>query len=91
MTQKNDQDVLGMRGAFILPTMIPGRSYHTRKHGVSVYKGLSIEKTHLLFVDKNQKIHMIENSFNSLVTFLATNRITQLGFDTINHDNGIGL
>lgn len=91
MAQKNNQAVLGMRGAFILPTMIPGRSYHTRKHGVSFYKGLSLEKTHLLFVDKNQQIQMIGNDFNSLVTFLATNKVMQLGIDTINQENGIGL
>lgn len=91
MAKSKDQDVLGMRGAFILPTMIAGRSYHTRKHGISVYKGLSLEKTHLLFVDKNQQIQMIGNDFNSLVTFLATNRVMQLGIDTINQENGIGL
>lgn len=91
MAQKKDQAVLGMRGAFILPTMIPGRSYHTRKHGVSLYKGLSLEKTQLIFVDKNQQIQLVGNDFNSLVTFLATNKVMQLGIDTINQENGIGL
>ena len=81
----------GMRAGYILPTMIPSHSYHTRKHGISVYKGLTLDKTKLLFVDKNRMIHEIGNDFNSLVTFLAVNRVTQLGIDTDNQANGIGL
>lgn len=83
--------IRGMRGAYVLPTMIPGESYHTRKHGVSVYKGLTLDKTKLLFVDKNRMIREVGNSFQDLVTFLAVNRVAQLGVDTINQDNGIGL
>jgi hypothetical protein len=81
----------GMRGGYILPTMTVGESYHTRKHGVSVYKGLNLDKTKLIFVDKNKLIRLIDNTFEGLVQFLAVNRVTQLGVDTINQANGIGL
>lgn len=81
----------GMRAGYILPRMFPGNSYHTRKHGVSVYKGLTLDKTKLLFVDKNSQIQEVGNDFNSLVTFLAVNRVTQLGIDTDNQSDGIGL
>lgn len=81
----------GMRAGYIIPTMIPGHSYHTRKHGVSVYKGLTLDKSQLMFIDKNQLHRFIGNDFRSLVEFLAVNKVMQLGIDTINQENGIGL
>ncbi|MNC33282.1 hypothetical protein D3C76_429730 [compost metagenome] len=83
--------IRGMRAGYILPTMIPTESYHTRNHGVSVYKGLNLDKTKLIFVDKNKLIRLIDNTFEGLVQFLAVNRVTQLGIDTTNQENGIGL
>lgn len=83
--------IRGMRAGYILPTMIPGQTYHTRKHGESIYKGLTLDKKQLLFVDKNRMIREIGNDFQSLVSFLAVNRVMQLGIDTINQENGIGL
>lgn len=83
--------IRGMRAGYILPTMIPSESYHTRKHGISIFKGLTLDRTKLLFVDKNRMIREIDNTFNALVSFLAVNRVTQLGVDTVNQDNGIGL
>lgn len=80
-----------MQAGYVLPIMIPQQSYHTRKHGISVYKGLSLDKTKLLFVDKNHMIREIGNDFKSLVAFLAVNRVMQLGVETENIANGIGL
>lgn len=81
----------GMRAGYILPTMIPGHSYHTRKHGVSMYKGQTLDKSHLMFRDKNGLHRQIPNNFLSLVEFLAVNKVMQLGIDTTNQENGIGL
>lgn len=83
--------IYGMRAGYILPTMIPGHSYHTRKHGVSVYKGQTLDKSQLIFRDKNDLIRFVDNNFHALVSFLAVNKVMQLGVDTINEDNGIGL
>lgn len=81
----------GMRAGYILPTMIRGHSYHTRKHGVSVYKGQTLDKSQLMFIDKNGLYRSINNDFLSLVEFLAVNKVMQLGIDTTNQENGIGL
>ncbi|UOL48648.1 hypothetical protein [Pseudomonas phage Astolliot] len=83
--------IRGMAAAFALPTMIHGESYHTRKHGVSVYKGMTLDKNSLMFLDKNGMIQIVGKDFNSLVTFLATNRVTKMGENTDNAAMGIGL
>lgn len=83
--------VYGMRAGYILPILSHNELYHTRKHGISQFKGVTMDGGRCMFIDKNKMIQMVPNSFEGLVQFLAVNQIMQLGTQTDNVERGIGL